>query len=427
MSEPTGPDAPLSAEELARLRARFPICARTGRGGEPIAYLDASATSQKPDVVIDAVSRFYARSNGAVNRGTHLLADEASEIYEDSRAAVARFVGADPSEISWTKNATEAINVLALGLLDATLASHGDYRLDEGSRIVVTRAEHHANLVPWQRLAQRTGAEFAWLDLDESGRIDLETLDVITPNTAVVAFTHLSNVTGAFSPVSEIIAAAREVGALVVLDTCQSAAHIPIDLHALDVDAAALSAHKMCGPTGIGALYLRREIGEQLAPALLGGSMVADVTMEETLFQPAPLRFEAGTQPVAEIAGWAAAVAFLGDVGMERVAAHEQALCVQLLDGLSGVEGLRLLGPASASERVAVAAFTLEAIHPHDIGQILDAKDVAIRVGHHCAIPLHRHFGVRASARASASLITTPAEITRLIRGLEQVRKFFVR
>lgn len=427
MCEPTGPDAPLSAEELARLRARFPICARTGRGGEPIAYLDASATSQKPDVVIDAVSRFYARSNGAVNRGTHLLADEASEIYEDSRAAVARFVGADPSEISWTKNATEAINVLALGLLDATLASHGDYRLDEGSRIVVTRAEHHANLVPWQRLAQRTGAEFAWLDLDESGRIDLETLDVITPNTAVVAFTHLSNVTGAFSPVSEIIAAAREVGALVVLDTCQSAAHIPIDLHALDVDAAALSAHKMCGPTGIGALYLRREIGEQLAPALLGGSMVADVTMEETLFQPAPLRFEAGTQPVAEIAGWAAAVAFLGDVGMERVAAHEQALCVQLLDGLSGVEGLRLLGPASASERVAVAAFTLEAIHPHDIGQILDAKDVAIRVGHHCAIPLHRHFGVRASARASASLITTPAEITRLIRGLEQVRKFFVR
>ena len=422
MTAPAG----LSAAEVEALRKEFPILARRGRGGAPIAYLDSSATSQKPQSVIDAESHFYAHSNGAVNRGTHLLADEATEIYEDTRGKLARFVGADPDEIAWTKNATEAFNVIAFALLDATLA-HAPLAIKPGERIVVTRAEHHANLVPWQRLADRVGAEFAWLDLTPDGRIDLDTLDVITPNTRVVAFTHLSNVTGAFSPVDQIVAAARNVGALVVLDTCQSSAHLPLNVHELDVDVAAFSAHKMCGPTGIGALYVRRSVGEQLPPALTGGSMVADVAMDHTEFQPVPLRFEAGTQPVAQIAGWSAALDFLARVGMDRLAEHERQMTAYLMEGLASVDGLRIIGPASAADRAAVPSFTLGSVHPHDIGQILDASDVAIRVGHHCAIPLHRFFGVRASARASAAVTTTTEEIDRLIAALEQVRQFFVR
>lgn len=419
--------AGLSAADIEQLRAEFPILARTGRGGRPLAYFDASATAQKPQAVIDAETRFYERSNGAVNRGTHVLADEASQIYEDARDALAAFVGADPDEIAWTKNATEAMNVLALALLDASLTAHPTLGIGEGDRVVVTRAEHHANLVPWQRLAERVGAQFRWLDLTPDGLIDLDTLGVITANTKVVAFTHLSNVTGAITPVAPIVQAARAVGALVVLDTCQSAAHLPLDLHALDVDAACLSAHKMCGPTGIGALYVRRSLAQELPPALVGGSMVADVAMEQTLYQDAPLRFEAGTQPVAQIAGWKAALDFLGEIGMDRLAAHERVVTRELFDALEAVPGLRILGPGAAAERVGVAAFTLGKVHPHDIGQVLDAHDVAVRVGHHCAIPLHRFFGVRASARASVAVTTTSEEIARLAAALEQVTAFFVR
>ncbi|WP_227712872.1 aminotransferase class V-fold PLP-dependent enzyme [Nanchangia anserum] len=280
--------------------------------------------------------------------------------------------------------------------------------------------------MPWQRLAARVGAEFAWLDL---------TPDVASTSTRSTSSRRIRRSSPLPTcPTSRgrsrrlpIVAAARNVGALVVLDTCQSAAHVPLDLHALDVDVAALSAHKMCGPTGIGALYVRREVAEALPPALVGGSMVADVAMETTTYQDPPLKFEAGTQPVAQIAGWKAAVEFLSGIGMERVAAHERHITEALIDAISAIDGVRLLGPAHTRDRVAVAAFTLGDVHPHDIGQVLDATDVAIRVGHHCAIPLHRFFGVRASARASASLTTTVDEIDRLARGLEQVRQFFIR
>lgn len=412
---------------LAQLRAHFPILGRVGRGGQPIAYLDSSATAQKPASVIEAEDAFYRRHNGAVNRGTHVLADEATQIYEDARGVLARFVGAAESEISWTKNATEALNLVAYSLLIGSLAGRGPVVIGAGDRIVATRAEHHANLVPWQQLAARLGAEFAWLDLTPEGLIDLDTLDAITPNTKVVAFTHVSNVTGAISPVAPIVAAARAVGALVVLDTCQSAAHLPLDVKALDVDVACFSAHKMCGPTGIGAAYIRAEVGRQMAPFMLGGSMISDVDMDQVTYQPPPLCFEAGSQPVAQIAGWAAALDFLNEVGMDTVAAHEAQITAHLMDGLSQIAGLRLLGPAGTRDRVAVASFTLGDIHPHDIGQVLDAADVAVRVGHHCALPLHKFFGVRASARASAALTTTLDEVDRLLEGLDRVVSFFAR
>lgn len=419
-------DSPFSDTELARLRADFPILSRIGRGGKPIVYLDAAATSQKPRSVIEAENAFYENSNGAVHRGTHLLADESSQYFEDARAKLAGFVGVSPDEIVWTKNATEALNLVTYGLSNPGITG-GAPLVGEGDRVVTTRAEHHANLVPWQLLSQRTGCEFAYLDLDPQGRIDLKTLDAITANTKVVAVTHASNVSGAITDIAPIIQAAHAVGAWVVLDTCQSSAHMPLDVKALGADFACFSGHKMAGPTGIGALYGRRELLEQLPPFLAGGSMIADVTMDKTTFQPVPERFEAGSQAVAQIHAWAVALDYLQEVGMERIRSHELALTQYLLEGLATVKGLRLLGPADYRERVGLAAFDFAGIHPHDVGQVLDAEDVAIRVGHHCALPLHAHYGLRASCRASLSLASSREDIDRLIAGLEVVRSFFLR
>ena len=303
-------DSPFTDTELTRLRADFPILSRPGRGGKPIVYLDAAATSQKPRSVIQAESSFYENSNGAVHRGTHLLADESSQYFEDARLKLATFIGASPEEIVWTKNATEALNLVAYALSNPGIEG-GAPLVGKGDRVVTTRAEHHANLVPWQLLSQRTGCEFAYLDLDPQGRIDLETLDAITPNTKVVAVTHASNVSGAITDIAPIVKAAHEVGAWVVLDTCQSSAHMPLDMKAIGADFACFSGHKMAGPTGIGALYGRRELLEQLPPFLAGGSMIADVTMEKTTFQPVPERFEAGSQAVAQIHAWAVALEYL--------------------------------------------------------------------------------------------------------------------
>lgn len=419
-------DSPFTERELTRLRADFPILSRTGRGGKPIVYLDAAATSQKPLSVIEAENAFYENSNGAVHRGTHLLADESSQYFEDARLKLATFIGASPEEIVWTKNATEALNLVAYALSNPGIEG-GAPLVGKEDRVVTTRAEHHANLVPWQLLSQRTGCEFAYLDLDSQGRIDLETLDVITPNTKVVAVTHASNVSGAITDIAPITQAAHAVGAWVVVDTCQSSAHMPLDVKALDVDFACFSGHKMAGPTGIGALYGRRELLEQLPPFLAGGSMIADVTMDKTTFQPVPERFEAGSQPVAQIHAWAVALDYLQEVGMERIRRHELALTQYLLEGLASVKELRLLGPADYRERVGLAAFDFAGIHPHDVGQVLDAEDVAIRVGHHCALPLHAHYGLRASCRASLSLTSSRGDIDRLIEGLEVVRSFFLR
>jgi len=415
--------------ELDAIRRDFPILGRTGRGGGPIAYLDSSATSQKPEVVIAAELEFYQRHNAAVHRGTHLLGDEATAVYEDARARLASFVGAAPDEIVWTKNATEGINLVAYAIGNASAGRGGveaeRLRIGAGDRIVVTRAEHHANLVPWQELCARTGAELAWLDLTPDGRIDLDTLSVITPNTRVVAFTHVSNVTGAISPVAAVVAAARSVGALVLLDTCQSSAHLPIDVGQLGVDFAVFSSHKMLGPTGVGALWGRRELLEAMPPVLTGGSMIATVSMEGAEYMPPPERFEAGSQPIAQIAGWSVALDYLSELGMDRLAAHEDVITRAMLEGISSVPGVRVLGPSEAVERIGVVAFAVEGVHPHDVGQVLDAEDVAVRVGHHCAIPLHTFFGVRASARASAAPTTTLEEVDRLVDALSRVRSYF--
>lgn len=415
--------------ELDAIRRDFPILGRTGRGGGPIAYLDSSATSQKPDVVIAAELEFYRRHNAAVHRGTHLLGDEATAVYEDARSRLASFIGGAAEEVVWTKNATEGINLVAYAIGNASAGRGGAeaerLRIGPGDRIVITRAEHHSNLVPWQELCARTGAELAWLDLTPDGRIDLDTLSVITPNTRLVAFTHVSNVTGAISPVGPIVAAARNVGALVLLDTCQSSAHLPIDVSELGVDFAVFSSHKMLGPTGIGALWGRRELLEAMPPVLGGGSMIATVTMEGAEYMPPPERFEAGSQPIAQIAGWSVALDYLSELGMDRLAAHEDVITKAMLEGISSVPGVRVLGPSDAVERIGVVAFAVEGVHPHDVGQVLDAEDVAVRVGHHCAFPLHTFFGVRASARASAAPTTTLEEVDRLVDALSHVRSYF--
>ena len=420
--ESAGVATPFSKEEVAAIRADFPILDRPGRGGKNIAYFDAAATSHKPNQVIDAESDFYRLHNAAVNRGTHMLGDEATEAFESARSDVAGFVGGKPEELVWTKNSTEGLNLVARSLADP-----GPLRITEDDRIVITRAEHHSNLVPWQELAKRTGAELRWLDLDPEGRIDLETLSEITPNTKVVAFTHASNVTGAISPVEEIISAAQNVGALTVLDTCQSSAHMPVNVQETGADFAVFSSHKMLGPTGIGALWGKQKLLEKLPPFMTGGSVVADVTMEDTLFLPPPNRFEAGSQPVAQAAAWAAALKYLEKLGMDRVAATEQHLLLPLLEGLEAIPGVRPLGPLDVEGRLGVVAFEVEGVHPHDVGQVLDADDVAVRVGHHCAIPLHRFFGVKSSSRASLSVTNTEEEVDQLLRAVSGVRKYFGR
>jgi cysteine desulfurase / selenocysteine lyase len=415
--------------DLLDLAGDFPILSRKVRDGKPLVYLDTGATSQKPRQVLDAEREFSELHNAAVHRGAHQIAEEATEAFEAARSAVARFVGADFGEIVWTKNATEALNLVANGFLNATLGRGGSpaarYKLGPEDEIVVTELEHHANLVPWQELAAKTGARLRWIPVTDEGRLDLQQLEVINERTRVVAFTHASNVTGAITDVSPIVERAQSVGAYTVLDACQSAAHLPVDFHQLGIDFAAFSGHKMLGPTGVGALYGRRELLEALPPFLTGGSMVEVVTMEETTFMPPPQRFEAGTQMVAQTVGMHAAVDYLGAVGMDRVAAHEDHLAGLLLEGLTQVPGVRLLGPTSSEQRLAVIAFDVPGVHPHDVGQVLDDQGIAVRVGHHCAQPVHRSFGVHASTRASAGVYTTTAEVETFIDGLHKVVKFF--
>lgn len=414
-----GSAQPFSAAELASIRADFPILGRPGRGGRKIAYFDAAATSHKPNCVINAEADFYRNHNAAVNRGTHMLGDEATEAFENARESVADFVGGKPSEIVWTKNSTEGLNLAAHSF------ERGPLQLSAADKIVISRAEHHSNLVPWQQLAERTGAQLDWIDLLPDGQFDLDTLSAITDNTKVVAFTHASNVTGAVSPVAEVVRAAKDVGALTVLDTCQSSAHMPVNVRDLGVDMAVFSSHKMLGPTGIGAMWGRESLLQELPPFLTGGSVVADVTMEKTEFLPAPNRFEAGSQPVAQAAAWAEALRYLEGLGMDRIAASEEKLLVPLLEGIQEIPGVRLLGPKSSTGRLGVVAFEVEGVHPHDVGQVLDADDVAVRVGHHCAIPLHRFFGVRASSRASFSVTSTDEEVEQLLHAVAKVRKYF--
>ena len=406
--------------DIDAIRADFPILKRVMRGGKQLAYLDSGATSQRPVQVLDAERDFLTTSNGGVHRGAHQLMEEATDAYEQGRADIAEFVGADADELVFTKNATEALNLVAYAL--------GDKRFDRavgpGDVIVTTELEHHANLVPWQELAQRTGATLRWYGVTDDGRIDLDSLD-LDDRVKVVTFSHHSNVTGALAPVGELVSRAKAVGALTVLDACQSVPHRPVDFHALDVDYAAFSGHKMLGPNGIGVLYGRRELLNGMPPFITGGSMIETVTMEATTYAPAPQRFEAGTPMTSQVVGLAAATRYLQALGMDAVEAHERALVAATLEGLSTVEGVRIIGPTSLEGRGSPVAFVVDGVHAHDVGQVLDDDGVAVRVGHHCAWPLHRRFGIAATARASFALYNTPDEVDRLVAGVRRAVDFF--
>ena len=416
------------AYDVERIRGDFPLLARTVRGGRPLVYLDSGATSQKPRQVLDAEREFYERHNAAVHRGAHLLAEEATDAYEDARAKVAGFVGAAPDEIVFTKNATEGINLVAYALSNAATAGEATrrFRVGPGDEVVVTEMEHHANLLPWQQLCQRTGATLRWFELTNDGRLDLSNLDtLINDRTRVVAFVQQSNILGTVNPVQTLVRRAREVGALVLLDSCQSVPHSSVDVHELDADFMVFSGHKMCGPTGIGVLWGRPELLETMPPFLTGGSMIETVHMEASTFAPAPQRFEAGTPMVAQAVGLAAAVDYLDEVGMDVVAAHERDLTAYTLDAFEEVDGVRVIGPTDMVDRGGAVSFAVQGIHPHDVGQVLDDLGIAVRVGHHCAWPVCRRYAVAATTRASFYLYNTQEEIDTLVAGVRHAQRFF--
>jgi cysteine desulfurase/selenocysteine lyase len=417
------------------VRGEFPILDQRVHG-HPLVYLDSAATAQKPQAVIDAESEFYRTINAGVHRGAHELAALSTEAFETARAKVAKLVGADSEEgheeIVVTAGATAGLNLLATAFGNASLGRGGEaaqrFALKPGDEIVVSKAEHHSVLLPFQELAARTGATLRWFDLSEDGRIRADTAnEVITPRTKVVAITHVSNVTGAVTELAPIVARAHEVGAVFVLDACQSVPHMPIDFHALDVDFAAWSAHKMYGPTGVGFLYGRRELLEALPPASFGGSMVELAWMDQPAqYMEPPARFEAGTQPVAQVVAAGVAADWMREIGMENIAAHEHAIAGELLH-LGDIEGVRILGPADDHDRIGTVAFDVSGVHPHDVGQFIDAQGIAIRVGHHCAQPVHRHFGLYASNRASTGVYTSIEDAQALLEAVKHVREFFER
>lgn len=413
----------------ASIRADFPVLERTLQGGKPLVYLDSGATSQRPTVVLDAEQEFITGHYAAVGRSSHQLATEANEHYEGARAVLARFVGARRSEeIVFTAGATAALNTVAYALGNAAYVDAARFRLGPGDEIVVTEMEHHANLVPWQELCRRTGAQLRWFALGDDYRLDLsDVAAVITPRTKVLALTAESNVLGTVPPVAELTAAAHRVGALVVLDACQAVPHRAVDLAALDVDFAAFSGHKMLGPTGIGVLYGRYELLDALPPFLTGGSMIEEVYMDHSTFLPPPARFEAGTPPVTQAVALAAAAGYLTELGMDQVAAHEMELTGLAIEELAALDGVTIFGPKDLADRGPAVAFLVDGIHPHDVGQLLDDAGVAVRVGHHCAWPLHRRYQVAASTRATFGVYSTADEVYALKDAVIHAQKFFGR
>ena len=424
MSAPAA--APATPLDVERVRKDFPVLERVVHGDKPLVYLDSAATSQKPRQVLDALDDYYARHNANVHRGVHVLAEEATALYEGARDAVARFVSAaGREEVVFTKNSTEALNLVANVLMLAGLEG-SPYGVRRGDGVVVTEMEHHSNLVPWQLLCSRTGARLRWLGLTDAGRLDLSDLDeVITERTRVVSVVHVSNILGTLNPLGPIVARAREVGALVVVDASQSVPQLPVDVQALGADFVAFTGHKMCGPTGIGVLWGRRELLEALPPFLGGGEMIDTVSMSGSTWAPVPHKFEAGTPPIAQAVGLGAAVDYLSALGMDAVAAHEQAITAYALEGLHTVPGLRVIGPDECVDRGGAVSFVLDGVHPHDVGQALDSLGVAVRVGNHCARPVCSRYGVPATTRASFYVYSTPGEVDVLVDGLEQVRRFF--
>lgn len=429
--------APFSPAEIQQHRQGFPFFAAPPEvNGRQVSYLDSGATSQRPERVLDAERNFLERANSSVHRGASVATGSATELFEGARAAVATHIGASsPDEIVWTMNATDALNILAHGIAEANTGLAGlclggpsseRFTLGAGDEILVTESEHHANLIPWQRLAVVTGATLTWIPVNEHGTWSIDDArEAITDRTKIFAFPHVSNVTGFEAPVRELVEIARAKGVLTVLDACQSVPHIPVNVAELGVDFAAFSGHKMLAPNGIGVLYGRSELLAELPPARTGGSSIMQVTMEETSFLPPPLRFEAGTQPVSQVIGLGEAARYLGEVGMDRIALHEEGLIEQLVAGIQATPGLRLLGPQGTDRRVALASVEVLGVHAHDVGQVLDGLGVQVRVGHHCAQPLHRALGITASVRASVHLTSTSEEIDRFLDGLREAQRYF--
>ena len=410
--------------DVAKVRKDFPIFERTIRDGKKLVYLDSGATSQKPLSVIDAESNFYKFNNAAVHRGAHQLAEEATDAYEGARLKVANFLGAKEDEIVFTKSATESLNLIAYAMGNAEPGSR--FALTSKNRIVVTEMEHHANLIPWQQLAARTGASLSWFEVTPEGRLDLSTIDsVITEGTKVVALTHQSNVLGTINPLDAIVKRAHEVGAVVVLDACQSVPHMPIDVKQLGVDFITFSGHKAVGPTGIGVLWGRAELLKDLPPFLFGGSMIETVTMTDATWAPSPRRHEAGVPNMAQAVGLSAAVDYLNVIGMKNVAEHEQELTKQLLDGISEISGVNVIGPKDMKDRGGVVSFTVDGVHPHDVGQVLDQYGIAVRTGHHCAWPLMKRLNLVGTTRASFHLYNDSEDVNDLLASIKKVKEYF--
>jgi cysteine desulfurase / selenocysteine lyase len=413
--------------DVEAVRKDFPILAREVHG-VPLVYLDSANTSQKPQVVLDTLAEFYARHNANVARAVHTLGSEATNAFELARDKVAAFVNApNRDEVVFTKNSSEALNLVAYCLSNATTTPGAErFRIGPGDEIVVTEMEHHSNIVPWQMLAQRTGAAFRWLPIDDEGRlIDSAIDEVITERTKVVAFVHQSNALGTINPVARIVARARQVGALTVVDASQSAPHLPLDVQALGADFVAFTGHKLYGPTGVGVLWGRYELLAGLPPFLGGGEMIETVEMTGTTFAAPPHRFEAGTPMIAQAVGLGAAIDYVSALGMAEIAAREHELIEHALAGLATVDGLRIIGPATSLDRGATISFTIEGVHPHDVAQLLDEDGIAVRAGHHCARPVCVRYGIPATTRASFGVYTTTDEIDALVRGVEKVKAMF--
>ena len=408
--------------DLSRYKNDFPILKRKVRGGNTLIYLDSGATSQKPEIVIEAEANFYRTKNAAVHRGAHLVAEEASGVYEGARENIARFIGAKSDEVIFTKSATESLNLIAYSLGNPESKFH----LKSGDEIVVSEMEHHANLIPWQQLAKRVGAKLTWFKITDEGRLDLSDIDkLINKKTKIVAITHQSNVLGTIVPLAQITKAAHAVGAVVVLDACQSAPHFAVDVKKLDVDFLAFSGHKVLGPTGIGVLWGKAELLDQLEPSLFGGSMVDSVTMQGATWAKAPRKFEAGVPNMAQAVGLSAAIDYISQIGMDRVAQHEQDLTKQLISGLQNISGVQVIGPVDMKDRGGVVSFTVDGVHPHDVGQYLDQFGIAVRTGHHCAWPLMRRLNLVGTTRASFHLYNDENEVKVLLDTVSKIKDYF--
>ncbi len=423
----TAPSATTTARhgllDTDRIRKDFPILDRLVRDGKPLIYLDSANTSQKPRQMLEVVSEFYERHNANIHRATHALGEEATALYEGARDKVAAFTNA-PSrdEVVFTKNASEALNLVA-NVLGWAAEPYGIRRGDE---VVITEMEHHSNIVPWQLTCQRTGATLKWFGLTDEGRLDLSAIDeVITERTKVVSLAHTSNVLGTVNPIDVIVRRAHAVGAMVVVDASQAAPHMPLDVTALGADFVAFTGHKMCAPTGIGVLWGRKGLLDELPPFLGGGEMIETVEMSYSTYARPPHKFEAGTMPIAQAVGLGAAVDYLSEVGMTAIQAHEHAITAYALEALQTLDDLRIVGPVTAVDRGAAVSFTLGDIHPHDVSQVLDDLGVAVRAGHHCARPVCIRYGIPATTRASFYLYSTPGEVDALVGGLEHVRRYF--